>query len=490
MMKKTICFLARTLADWSPISEPSSTRIHIVVPRWDAKLGDTIVSSFFFREAQKLNARVTVLTVAELAPIYTMDLGVDQVIVTDTNPGIWELWKVARQLDKVDAVVHLVDRIRPEEILFLRLLRPARIYSFDDDLRCVNRKLGTATSGLTSSDRFERVLLDLGAKEVNRKYIVPLPPHYYAAKYTPKILVNPYASRPDKSLESSKAFMLLRAIADAYPKYTIGILCSLSSRADAKELATTVARKNVLALDDIDTPQKAAAYISSAQAVVSVDTAIVHMAVGLETNLVAIYPDTGNKHNPWLPPVSSNTYVAYSHQNVHEQRRTGKKNMNMFNIEEVISGLDIMMKKNPEFCQKIALEACIISGLGVANETLSRQLPLISKYFPEVNSCYRGTINLEVECPLIVTTPDYRTEPLAWTPSGKTTEVFDLLRIELELQTDQKTRRVPAWLYIAHSSPHRRTPTIHEVIAKPLNLTDVVSCRIHLREKAVTLTPV
>ena len=483
-------FLVRCLADRRPQTKVSSGTLHIVVPRWDAKLGDAIVSSFFFHEAQKLNARVTVLTVAELAPIHAQDFGVNEVIVTDANPSIAQLFKIARQLGKVDVVVHLVNRIRSVEILFLRLLRPAKVYSFDDDLQCVNRKLGIETASLNAPERFERVLLDLGAREVVRKYIVPLPPPSHIANHAPQILINPFASRPDKSLAFDKALRLLCAVADAYPKKAIGILCSPRSLADAKNLEATIARKNVLALDDVNTPQKAAAYINDAQAIISVDTATVHMAVGLETKLVAIYPDIGNEHNPWLPPASINTRVVYSHQDEFEQRRTGKKNMNMFNVEDVVSNLDILMGKNPESTQTISLQACIIPGLGAATETLSRQLPLISQDFPEVSVCHWGTINLKLECPLIVTNPDHRTVPLAWTPSKRTREVFDLLRIELELHISQTRRRVPAWLYIAHSSPHRRTPMIHEVIATPLNLTDVESCRIHLRESAVSLAAV
>lgn len=74
-----------------------------------------------------------------------------------------------------------------------------------------------------------------------------------------------------------------------------------------------------------------------------------------------------------------------------------------------------------------------------------------------------------------------------WTPSGRTTEVFDLVRIELEF--GPLPTRVPAWLYVAHASPHRGTPTIHEVITQQLNLSEVSECQIHLRASAVTLTP-
>ncbi len=71
----------RLLVDRSLQPRPTEENLHILVPRWDAKLGDSIVSSFFFREARKLNARVTILTVAELAQMHALDFGVDQVVI-------------------------------------------------------------------------------------------------------------------------------------------------------------------------------------------------------------------------------------------------------------------------------------------------------------------------------------------------------------------------------------------------------------------------
>ncbi|MGY2227689.1 glycosyltransferase family 9 protein [Pseudomonas tolaasii] len=485
-IQKTIArCLIRQLADRHPMESSLSDRMHIVVPRWDAKLGDSIVSSFFFREARKLNARVTVLTVSELAPLHTEVFGVDRVIVTGASPGVARLRHIARQLGPVDVVVHLVGRIQPAEIMFLHWLQPSRVYSLDDDLRCVNRKFGAATADKSFPERYEQVLLDLGAKAVERQYIVPLPPLFQGAADAPQILVNSYASRPDKGLSFNTAVMLLRAVADAYPGKSVGILCSPVTRADAQRLETSVGRPNVRALKDLNTPTDAAGYIIHAHAVVSVDTAIVHMAVGLETRLVAIYPAMGDEHNPWLPPLSTKTTVVYSPQDEQHYRRTGQKNMNAFSIEDVVTELDRLLSTDTGIDPVITLHARIVAGLGVATGTLARQLPLISQAFPEVGECYPGTINLLLERPLVVTRPDHRTAPIAWTPSGRITEVFDLVRIELEL--DHSPLRVPAWLYIAHGSLHRQTPSTHEVIAQALDLEGIQGCRIHLRANAVAL---
>ena len=159
--------------------------------------------------------------------------------------------------------------------------------------------------------------------------------------------------------------------------------------------------------------------------------------------------------------------------------------MNAFTLEALLGSLHELLATAPEPEELLSIRARIVPGLGVAKGTLVRQLPLISQGFPEVADCHPGTINLEVEFPLTVTQPDYRTAPLAWTPSGRTTEVFELVRIELEL--DQLPARVPAWLYVAHGSPHRSTPAVHEVIARQINLSEVRECRLHLRASAVTL---
>ena len=478
----------RLLAD--RFLKPSVTEggLHIVVPRWDGKLGDSIVSSFFFREARRtLNARVTVLTIAELAQMHALDFGVDQVVISSANPGTHELCRLARRIGQVDIVVHLVERIQPAEILFLRLLRPTRVYSLDDRLRCVNRKFGAATAGLDMAERYQRVLVDLGASVVNKKYIVPLPEALPNLVQSPHILVNPYASRPDKSLAFERSVSLLRAIADAYTTRPVGILCSPATHENALRMEVTVARKNVRVIHGLVSPKHLARAINQAHAVVTVDTAIVHMAVGLEKRLVAIYPSMNGQANPWLPPPSPLIRVIFSEQTPRQYRRTGKKDMNAFSIKALLNNLQELLATILEREPILSLKARIVPGLGVAQGTLARQLPMISQEFPEVAGCHPATINLEFESPIEVVQPDHRTAPLAWTPSGRTTEVFDLVRVELEF--DQLSQRIPAWLYVAHESPHRRTPTVHEVIASQINLSEIQECRLHIRANAVSLAP-
>jgi hypothetical protein len=125
------------------------------------------------------------------------------------------------------------------------------------------------------------------------------------------------------------------------------------------------------------------------------------------------------------------------------------------------------------------------NGIGAATQTLAHQLPYIEKEFPEIAVCHRGSINLELEVPLKVLVPDHRTKPIAWLPGNPMTEVFDLVRIELEAPRDASA--VPAWLYLPHHSPHRRTLHIHEVITTKLNLAGVKLCRIKIKRQTFQL---
>jgi hypothetical protein len=77
-------------------------------------------------------------------------------------------------------------------------------------------------------------------------------------------------------------------------------------------------------------------------------------------------------------------------------------------------------------------------GSDPTNGTIIRQKLLIAKYFPEIASCYNGTINLLLECPLQVRLPDIVTPPLQWHTNGY--ERFGITAIELEI-TPGATKR-------------------------------------------------
>lgn len=161
-------------------------------------------------------------------------------------------------------------------------------------------------------------------------------------------------------------------------------------------------------------------------------------------------------------------------------RLSGLKKMSEFSFKKLLGSASKKINNNSLEDKTARLPAKVISGLGVANRNLARQLPYFISDFSEVSDCWPGTINLELPAPIKFTNPDHQTDPIAWTPSGTRTEVFSFVRIELEFSN--LTEAIPGWIYIAHNSPHRKTPHIHEVITRYIDIKDFTKCYIHIRE--------
>lgn len=131
------------------------------------------------------------------------------------------------------------------------------------------------------------------------------------------------------------------------------------------------------------------------------------------------------------------------------------------------------------------IEGTCQRGLGAARNNLGVQLPMIATEFPEIANCHHGTINLLLDCPLLVLAPDHRTKQIPWHPNFGAGEVFDLLRVDFEAPAG--TTATPAWLYIPHGSPHRQNLRYHEVLTSKRQLNASARCRIGIHREVVQL---
>ncbi len=123
------------------------------------------------------------------------------------------------------------------------------------------------------------------------------------------------------------------------------------------------------------------------------------------------------------------------------------------------------------------------AGIG-ASANLVKQLPLIGATFPEIVNAFPGTINLDLEQPLLVQGYDHRTPPLKWENAWGASETFDIVRVELEVGG----KRHPAWLYVAHGSPHRRDLSSHEIITPAkIDILDGELCILHIPKAHVSM---
>lgn len=131
----------------------------------------------------------------------------------------------------------------------------------------------------------------------------------------------------------------------------------------------------------------------------------------------------------------------------------------------------------------VKIDAVVVDGYKGASSAIPLQKPLVVKYFPKIQKCYNGTINLQLGHPLQVRLPDIVTPPLAWVPNDpNANERFGITEIELEVYG----KAYEAWLYTAEGSPHRFNDLMAEVIAEPINGIAVgLRCAIYIRRARV-----
>jgi hypothetical protein len=128
-----------------------------------------------------------------------------------------------------------------------------------------------------------------------------------------------------------------------------------------------------------------------------------------------------------------------------------------------------------------AIRGKIQKGLGESKNTVHEQMPLFKEVFPEISGCKEGTINILLDKPLVIISPDFTTEPLPWHPAFKVVkggEVFKFLRITLTVDGFEP---VQAWIYKAQFSPYHDNPYYIEVLAPEINFTGTPGCKIEVR---------
>lgn len=288
---------------------------HILVVRWDAKLGDSFISSFFFREIKKLpgNKKVTVITTPALASLYRDCFGVDEVIEINKRPGYGAIGKMASSIPHVDLVIHLTEGMKMKDLYLLHKLSPTNVASLDDSIGRVNVKLSKATAGMLFQDKYRYLLSLLGAKEVDQQYIIPVAGKgNVTSPCDGLILINPFGSTQYKSFSHTRMVALLKSLGAEFAAHRFGVLSSPATYAAAETMVRDSAVSNVMLLEGVKTIDDAIYCVQQCRSVLSVDTAIVHIAVGLEKPLVAIYPRHGDVFNQWLPTSTPRVRILFS----------------------------------------------------------------------------------------------------------------------------------------------------------------------------------
>lgn len=129
------------------------------------------------------------------------------------------------------------------------------------------------------------------------------------------------------------------------------------------------------------------------------------------------------------------------------------------------------------FAVPIAMSGQIVDGLKAASSVIQLQRPFLRDFFPEIDHCKSGTINIQLDHALDVRIPDIVTPPILWRPDTSIGERFGFTKIALEFLHG----RHGAWIYGAEFSSHRFNYMMVEVLAYPIEgIAPGLPCTLHL----------
>ncbi|MFA0438426.1 glycosyltransferase family 9 protein [Vibrio sp. 10N.222.51.C12] len=296
---------------------------HIVFLRTDAKLGDAFVSSFVFNDIKRYNPdiKTTVAAAPNMATLFTEHLGADHVVTLKKRPKYRDIARACKQIGKCDLVVSLNLNLKMKDLYFLSQCQSQHIAGLDDSLQLIDIKLGEKTKAMHFSERFAAVLEHIGIEASPKRYVIPqtdtsrkTAQHFIDQhQLNAYCVVNGYGSGNARKLTGESLATLTRLIKQSAPNLPIVLLSSPE---------TQVQTEGYLQQFDIDAIHydvstsifDVASLLETATFVVSVDTAIVHMASGLDRPQLTIYPPDDANFDQWHPN-SDKALVCYSEVN-------------------------------------------------------------------------------------------------------------------------------------------------------------------------------
>ncbi|OEE68765.1 hypothetical protein A1OO_06905 [Enterovibrio norvegicus FF-33] len=293
----------------------------IVLLRWDAKWGDAIVSSFVFDAIRQTypDAEIELVTTPQMANLFRDYYEVDKVHEIKKRPTYSALKALAAELSDVDVLVHLSPILKMKDLYFLRKVGAKAVAGLDDEVNLINLKLGEKTKGLHFSEKFIQLLSAIGVESNAAKYSVPL--NSDAQSTVEKLLANkeklqlvvfnPYGSGNSRKLNKTKIIQIIDDVLAFDSSTNIALLHTPDTEQEIQEICLSRDDERVFFNPSSKTIYDAIALVSMADKVISVDTAIIHIASGLDKPLLGIYNPDEDNFAAWHPN-SSNAIVLFA----------------------------------------------------------------------------------------------------------------------------------------------------------------------------------
>jgi ADP-heptose:LPS heptosyltransferase len=275
----------------------------ILFLRIDDKIGDTVVSSFLYREIKKKYPNIRIL-------VYC---GKNNKEILKYNKNVDELYEVRGCLFKDISIfkalrkqnISLVVDFFPFNLKFnhismLRIISPEFLIGFNKTYyKMYDLSVNEDFFSMHITEMYKYILNLLKINNIDLKYEIPLTSkeempaldlinNNYRYKY--KVVINPFSASKHRTLSVSKLRQLIDLIENSFD-CCIFILCQEKNK---QKVASLKNERTIIA--SFESILESAALIKYADIIISPDTSIVHIAAAFDKKTIALYRDYSNSY--------------------------------------------------------------------------------------------------------------------------------------------------------------------------------------------------
>jgi ADP-heptose:LPS heptosyltransferase len=275
--------------------------------RYDGKIGDYMVSSFVYREIKKQrpDIQIDVVGISKNEPLFLKNKNINNFyrLKKTKYRYLCPLGKKLRALN-YDVMIDPTEVLKNKDLYFIRKINAKINYGYaKENYKIFNKNIEKNSEHMQAV--YKKILENLGFKNIEISYDIPedsgsnsrVSEFLEENNVKDLIAVNLFGAGKTRKLNLVKSLELLEKLRKSYPGYRIILLDSPRDREDLHKVIE--ASKNILYYNNSETIFDSIAIIKKSEIVVSPDTSIVHIGVGLKKKVIAFYSTNTKNFNKW-----------------------------------------------------------------------------------------------------------------------------------------------------------------------------------------------
>ena len=279
----------------------------ILFIRYDGKIGDYMVSSFVYREIKKQrpDIRIDVVGIAKNEPLFLKNKNIDNFykLIRTKYRYLSPLGRKLKSLD-YDVLIDPTEVLKNKDLFFIRKINAKINYGYaKENYKIFNKNIEKSNEHMQIV--YKRTLESLGFKNIEISYDIPedessdkkITEFLEENNVKNLIAVNLFGAGKTRKFNFDKSLELLKKLGETYPEYKIILLDSPRDREALHKVMEN--SKDILYYDKSETIFDSTAIIKKSEIVVSPDTSIVHIGVGLNKKVTAFYSTNKENFDKW-----------------------------------------------------------------------------------------------------------------------------------------------------------------------------------------------